>query len=147
MSKTPDIIYRLDTEGNVTYISNAIRNFGYHPDDMIGKPFTAFFHPDDNRLAGHGLLERRTGKRGTQELEVRFMISDSATKGSGAGWVDAKWSTFLISSDGLYADDVVSPETYRGHPRDSPATSPGHGRLKPASLSWPRWWNRQPKTL
>lgn len=114
LSKTPDIIYRLDQEGKVTYINDAIINFGYQPDDIIGKPFAKFVHPDDNALAGHGLLERRTGERGTQELELRFMISDAESKQKTTGLKDSNWSTFLVSSDGLYAGDVVSPETYRG---------------------------------
>lgn len=114
LNKTPDIIYRLDPDGNVTYISEAVRNFGYQPDELIGKPFTDFFHPDDNVLAGHGLRERRTGDRSTQELEVRFMISDSAKAQHTPGLMDSRWSTFLVSSDGLYADDIVSPDTFRG---------------------------------
>jgi len=114
LSKTPDIIYRLDQEGNVTYINDAIINFGYQPHDIIGKPFKEFVHPDDNAVAGHGLLERRTGERSTQELELRFMISDAESKQKASGLMDSHWSTFLVSSDGLYAGDVVSPETYRG---------------------------------
>jgi two-component system cell cycle sensor histidine kinase/response regulator CckA len=114
LSKTPDIIYRLDQEGKVTYINDAIINFGYQPNDIIGKPFTEFVHPDDNALAGHGLLERRTGERSTQELELRFMISDAESKQKASGLMDSHWSTFLVSSDGLYAGDIVSPETYRG---------------------------------
>ncbi|XPS83819.1 two component system sensor histidine kinase, hybrid [Desulfosarcina variabilis str. Montpellier] len=114
LSKTPDIIYRLDPQGNVTYISDAVKNFGYQPDDLIGKPFTDFFHPDNNALAGHGLRERRTGERSTQALEVRFMIRPSEKVQNSSMLMDSGWSTFLVSSDGLYADDIVSPETYQG---------------------------------
>ncbi len=114
LSKTPDIIYRLDPKGNVTYISDAVSNFGYEPDDIIGKPFTDFFHPDNTASTGPVLRERRTGERSTHDLEVRFMIGNTAQEQRATGLIDSRWSTFLISSDGLYADDVVSPETYRG---------------------------------
>ena len=114
LNKTPDIIYRLDPEGNVTYISDAVRNFGYQPDDFIGKPFTDFFYPDNHELASHGLRERRTGRRSTQELEVRFMIGNPDQKQNTTRLIDSDRTIFLISSDGLYADDIISPKTYLG---------------------------------
>ena len=35
LDKTPDIIYRLNKEGEITYISEAIREYGYIPEELI----------------------------------------------------------------------------------------------------------------
>ncbi|MHB8985353.1 MAG: sensor domain-containing protein [Eubacteriales bacterium] len=43
-----DVIFTLDTNGCFTYISTAIEKvFHYKVDDIIGKPFACFVHPED----------------------------------------------------------------------------------------------------
>jgi two-component system NtrC family sensor kinase len=43
-----DIIFEVDTEGNMTYISPAIERFAkYKADEFIGQNFSRFVHPDD----------------------------------------------------------------------------------------------------
>ena len=43
-----DVLYTLDTRGNITYISPAVERFTkYKVNDLIGKPFTPFVYPDD----------------------------------------------------------------------------------------------------
>jgi PAS domain S-box-containing protein/putative nucleotidyltransferase with HDIG domain len=60
-----DVLYTLDTHGNITYISPAVERFtGYKVSDLMGRPFTPLVHTDDlpglldsfNRLAS-GQLE------------------------------------------------------------------------------------------
>ena len=55
-----DVLYTLDIQGNITYISPVVERFtGYKVSDLIGKPFTPLIHTDDlsgimgslNRLA------------------------------------------------------------------------------------------------
>ena len=43
----PDIIYEIDVEGNFTFINDAIKQFGYNPEELIGKHFREIIHPDD----------------------------------------------------------------------------------------------------
>jgi len=46
-----DVLYMLDTQGNITYISPAVERFTkYKVGDLTGKPFAPIIHPDD--LAG-----------------------------------------------------------------------------------------------
>lgn len=47
LTNTPDIIYRLDLNGNITYINNSTITYGYNPEDLIGQPFVKFIHKDD----------------------------------------------------------------------------------------------------
>lgn len=43
-----DIIFEVDTEGNIIYISPAIERIGkYKADELIGQNFSRFVHPDD----------------------------------------------------------------------------------------------------
>ncbi len=43
-----DVLYTLDTQGNITYISPVVERFtGYKASDLIGKPFTPLIHTDD----------------------------------------------------------------------------------------------------
>jgi PAS domain S-box-containing protein len=48
VENTRDILYTLDTRtGTISYISPAVARWGVSPDEVIGKPFAAFVHPDD----------------------------------------------------------------------------------------------------
>ena len=43
-----EIVYAVDDKAVITYVSSCIRRLGgYDPDDLIGKPYFDFVHPDD----------------------------------------------------------------------------------------------------
>ncbi len=67
-----EIIFTLDTRGRFTYISPVLeQTLGYSPDDIIGRPFNCFVHPDD---APGLLVTLERGLRGTQKTdEVRVL--------------------------------------------------------------------------
>jgi len=72
----PDIFYILDEKGNITFISNAIAQYGYSPDEMIGKNILDIVHPDDRDDAMYKIMEKRTGERRTDCYEMRFITKD-----------------------------------------------------------------------
>ena len=43
----PDIVYKIDTDGHFTFISESICKLGYEPEELIGEHFTKIIHPDD----------------------------------------------------------------------------------------------------
>ena len=48
MENLSEVIYTTDDKGVVTYVSPNIEEIaGYHPDEIIGRHFTEFIHPDD----------------------------------------------------------------------------------------------------
>ena len=51
--KFADIIYRLDPDGKIVFISNAVENYGYKARDLIGKTMLEFIHPEDRDKAVH----------------------------------------------------------------------------------------------
>ncbi len=92
LESLPDIVYRIDPQGNFTFINNSIRILGYEPTELIGKHFSTIVHTDDaGYLSRHSLLphyegqttghqgapklfdERRTGRRRTRGLEIRLL--------------------------------------------------------------------------
>jgi len=43
-----DVIYEMDSEGNISYVSPVVRNvLGYRPEELIGKTFLEFVVPED----------------------------------------------------------------------------------------------------
>ena len=43
-----DVLFKVDTQGNITYISPVVERFTrYKVSDLIGKPFTPIIYPDD----------------------------------------------------------------------------------------------------
>ncbi|MEW6095725.1 MAG: ATP-binding protein [bacterium] len=91
----PDIIYEMDTKWKFTFVSEAIKQFGYTPEELIGKSIKGIIHHDDfknvirsvvlpkykgriTENAGSPKLfdERRTQHRMTKHLEVRLLLKN-----------------------------------------------------------------------
>ncbi|MEO5346430.1 MAG: response regulator [Magnetococcus sp. YQC-9] len=85
----PDIVFKIDAEGNFTFLNRSIERLGYHPSELIGQHFTAIIDSADvptvslNRVIdriGAGTCnpeqkvfdERRTGTRLTLGLELHL---------------------------------------------------------------------------
>ena len=97
----PDIIYRLDGQGDIVYISDAVRRYGYEPDELIGHSIFDLVHPEDRERATYKVNERRRGERGTRLLEVRLITKDREAV---AFELNADgWPTFLVNAEGIYA--------------------------------------------
>jgi PAS domain S-box-containing protein len=75
---SPDIIYRLDVEGRILFISNAVRQLGYDPEELTGQFFEDIVHPDDRSKGPARFVERRVGYRSVQRLEMRLLKKNRA---------------------------------------------------------------------
>jgi two-component system cell cycle sensor histidine kinase/response regulator CckA len=101
----PDIVYRLDRNGMINFISEGIRRYGYRPEELLGKPMMSLVHPQDRPIARHGIAERRTGDRSTNGLELRLMPrADKAQSQSGLQKRTHKDRFFMVNAEGLYTD-------------------------------------------
>jgi PAS domain S-box-containing protein len=73
-----DVIFTVNAEGYVTYISPVVERFaGYKDVEIIGKPFMHFVHPEDLQ----GLLEsfRRSLSSQIEPFEFRLLRKDGAS--------------------------------------------------------------------
>lgn len=75
---TPDIIYRLNEDGTIAFISAAITQLGYAAEELVGVPFESIIHPDDRGITGRGFVEYRVGDRRMKDLEVRLIAKEDA---------------------------------------------------------------------
>ncbi len=58
-----DVIYSVDTEGRVVYVSPVIKSLiGYEPNEVIGKHFSSFAHSEDSEAIKKGFESALAGK-------------------------------------------------------------------------------------
>ena len=109
---SPDIIYRLNPAGEITYINDIAEEYGYSREDLIGKNILEFVHPDDREKAVHRIDERRTGDRSTKSYEIRLLRKDLdyvpfENKSRGFG-------DFLIDAEGIYSSGKPEMSSFVG---------------------------------
>lgn len=124
----PDIIYRIDETGRFIFVNQSVRNFGYEPDELIGRNFSEILLPvEADSVAREKVLpryagkitgaenapklfdERRTAERRTTGLEVRVLLKDGTRQARAV--VESAGSDFIIAeinSSGLFE---VNPHT------------------------------------
>ena len=74
---TNDVVVRVDRTGLVTYISPAIRKYGYEPDAIVGTSGTDLFHPDDRAsIEANGAALVRGENDPAANRQHRFRRSD-----------------------------------------------------------------------
>jgi PAS domain S-box-containing protein len=110
---TPDVIYRLDTMGCFTFVSDAIRRYGVTPDALIGKPFLNFIHEDDREAARIRIKERRTGDRSTKRLAIHA-FGDYGNRGPKDPQAAERNPVFLMDAEGLYVSGDSGVKVFVG---------------------------------
>jgi PAS domain S-box-containing protein/putative nucleotidyltransferase with HDIG domain len=119
----PDIVYRIDPDGNFTFVNDSVRSLGYEPEELIGQHFSKVVHPDDVKLFARNFIlpkyrgkvtgddnapklfdERRTGNRKTKDLEIRLLVKSRKKD------VDERIGTVIafgdVSSTGHYDREI-----------------------------------------
>ncbi len=113
----PDIVYRLDAQGRIVYINDAVSRYGFRPFDLIGTSIFDYVHPEDREKARFRVNERRSGDRRTRSFEIRLLHKDrsvadfevrtSVTRASEA-------PVFLVDAEGLYHFHDADDRTFLG---------------------------------
>ena len=109
---SPDIIYRLNPAGEITYINDIVKEYGYSREDLIGKNILEFVHPDDREKAVHRVDERRTGDRSTKSYKIRLLRKDLdyvPFENKSRGFED-----FLIDAEGIYSSGKPEMSSFVG---------------------------------
>ena len=93
----PEIIYVLDPDGKIAFISRGVEALGYTPDELLGKRFEEMLHQDDIKKAETGFVERRVGERATRDLEMRLLTKHGEVRNHAARSVEV-----AITARGLW---------------------------------------------
>jgi two-component system, cell cycle sensor histidine kinase and response regulator CckA len=124
-----DIIYKIDRNGEFTFLNNAVTQLGYQPEELIGRHFSSLIHPDDlkkasrehvlneedeagqNRLFDESPLkffdERRTGRRITRNLELRLLNRDREVRETSISHVPVEvFSSGEYTQEGMHIGSI-----------------------------------------
>ena len=115
LNTIPDLVYRLDPDGKITYINQVIKKYNYEPEELIGKHIFDLVHPEDLEKAKYKVKERRTGERRTTSFEVRLLTSKKnilpvEIRSTGL----YEHPIFLLEAEGLYSTDSPNPNHFLG---------------------------------
>ncbi len=69
----PDIIFRIRDDKTIDFVSLAVLQLGWRPEELTGTPFEEIIHPDDREKVRGVLAEKRTGDRRAKNVEVRLL--------------------------------------------------------------------------
>jgi len=97
----PDVVYRLDAQGRFLYINDAVRRYGYQPEELLGHSILDLVHPEDKEKAVYKVNDRRTGTRSTRMLHVRLLCKDNTAVPFELN-ADT-WPAFVVNAEGIYA--------------------------------------------
>jgi PAS domain S-box-containing protein len=133
---TPDIIYRLDPQGRITFINSAITRYGYSVEEMLGRDVLEFIHPEEREYVARRIKERRTGKRSTRYLQVRLLTKKRSQVPMEVNYRDLEQEPVLLfNAEGLYRSTEPSAESFigtQGLARDVTERKKWENRLKEA---------------
>lgn len=108
IKSVPDIIFRLDLSGRITFISQAISKYSDTPSEFIGRPILELVVPDDLDKAKYRFNEKRTGERATHGLEIRLLLSHHSDENSN------EYGVFSISAEGIYCGENPNTAEFIG---------------------------------
>jgi PAS domain S-box-containing protein len=101
----PDIIYRLDPHGRLTFVSDSVKRYGYEPEELLGTNVMKIVYPEDKAKTIHRINERRTGVRSTKSFETRLITKNQTP---------VSFEVFIISAEGLYSPKKFGLRTFLG---------------------------------
>jgi len=114
IQSTLDIIFKLDSDGNILFVNDAIRQYGYQPEALFGRRILDLVHPDDREKALRNFTERGAGTRLTKNFELRILAKEELIRyaGKSAGDIDAR--IFIINTEEIDADGKSPGRTFTG---------------------------------
>jgi len=109
LNNVSDIVYLVDLSGNIKFIGDSIRVYGFDPQELLGKPILNIIHPDDRADAEYIAKEKRRGERRT--IDKRLRLSQNGKHPLPIG---VKHRVFLFTSEGVYKKDKAENTYFAG---------------------------------
>jgi PAS domain S-box-containing protein len=88
-----DIIFELNTDGEMTFVSKQVLNYGYTQKEFLSMPFKDYIHPEDLEYVQSILLESLQSKEGLKGQPYRVKKKDGKyvwNQTNGAARLDTK---------------------------------------------------------
>jgi two-component system, cell cycle sensor histidine kinase and response regulator CckA len=104
----PDIVYRLDDAGRITFVSRAISVYGQRPDDLLGRSILDLVPHEERGLARYRINERRMGKRATRGFELQLLLDLPQLNDT------MEMRYFSISAEGIYRTGKPGKDSFLG---------------------------------
>jgi PAS domain S-box-containing protein len=131
IAAVPDIVYKLDADGNFTFLNDAITRLGYDPGELVGQHFSVLVHPEDMPNASSELVlprlsgsappntpklfdERRTKDRMTVGLRVRLITKNHASVFGELCTIGSALVHVEVNSMGLYGENAHAERKFIG---------------------------------
>ncbi|MCF8130552.1 MAG: response regulator [Deltaproteobacteria bacterium] len=106
ITHTPDIIYRLDPEGRIAFISGAVERYGYTAAELKGRDIIELVHPEDREKVKWRVRERRKGSRGTEGFLLRLLTKNQESINFESRCAKIPEDrVFSLDAEGLYGED------------------------------------------
>jgi len=101
----PDIVYRIDPDGNFTFVNVAVSRLGYEAANLIGRHFSEIIFPEDVASVSRELvLPEFAGKRTDQEKAPRLFDERRSSVRKTAG-LEVRLLAGTLKSNGNRDDD------------------------------------------
>lgn len=105
----PDIVFRLDPQGCITFISAAVSKYQKRADELIGKPVIDLVAPEQREAVMRQIKERRSGQRATTDMEVKLLLFSSSEEDPSE---DGRF--FSVSAEGIYSREAPDATGFLG---------------------------------
>lgn len=76
IENTSDIVYSMNIEGGIVFISPRIRYYGYEPEALIGKNFLDMIYPEDRNMVASDFEKSLVEKEISPPIEFRILSCD-----------------------------------------------------------------------
>ncbi len=114
LDKTPNIIFRLDVEGKLIFINNAIHRYGVTPEYFLNKKIDEFIHPDDKKKITRLIADPELKDKNSKKIELRIFAEIDFSQPFNSKHSQKKWRTFVVEFEDIYSFDSLSHKTYIG---------------------------------
>ncbi|MBN1670078.1 MAG: PAS domain S-box protein [Kiritimatiellae bacterium] len=142
-----DVVYAVDTEGRITFVSAGVKQFGFEPDKIVGRSLEAFVFPDDLAMVQRDLAITLTTGAATRTLwrgvdkggKIRFVHDSCSPVRDDAGRI--------VGAQGILRDVTREQEARTALQKSEEALSRSEEALRRSEERYRLLFENAPSTL
>ncbi len=114
INTAPDIIYRLDSRGEIVFVNKAVSSLGFTPEELIGTSILDIVHPEDREQSVYRINERRCGDRSTKRYELRLLSKVKLSVPFEEKSIGIDEPVYLVDAEGFYDTVTAGEKSFQG---------------------------------